>query len=401
VHYQVIIIGGGPIGAATARYAAEAGASVLLVERRAHPAPVPACTGLVSPRTLPTLGASDRSVLREILGLTAHSPSGRTLKLRADETKALVLDRPALEAELLARAAAAGAEIRMGTEGHVTSDRRVLLESRVGRETLEADVVIGADGPDSAVARAAGLSAGGAFLFGVQAMIEHSALDPDCVDVFFEKDAGLFAWCVPAEGGVARVGLLAPAGAAQAPLLRSLLSRRFPGRRVFSRAGGRIPAAAVPQSVAGNILLVGDAAGQVKPLSGGGLYTGGVCARLAGRIAAEAAGRDAAGVLASYDAAWREELGRDLAFGQTLRSVLAASSDADLDALFGILDDRDLLEFAADVGDIDHMGHLLGDLSRRPALWSKLIGLLSLIDQRKLNALIAKPAVAPSSRPAL
>ena len=152
VHYQVIIIGGGPIGAATARYAAEAGASTLLVERRARPADVPACTGLVSPRALPALGASDRSVLREIRGLAAHSPGRRTLRLRADEVKALVLDRIALEAELLALAEAVGVEIRMGTEGQVTPEGRVLLESRAGSEALDTGVVIGADGPDSAVA---------------------------------------------------------------------------------------------------------------------------------------------------------------------------------------------------------------------------------------------------------
>lgn len=157
---------------------------------------------------------------------------------------------------------------------------------------------------------------------------------------------------------------------------------------------------AVSRSVAGRFLLVGDAAGQVKPLSGGGLYTGARCARIAGRAAALAAasGSDLTDVLATYDVTWRAELGQDLAFGQTLRNVLVASSETDLDRLFGILDDREVLRFVADVGDIDHMGRLLSELARRPALWGKLIGLLSLIDQRKIDALIAKSAVAPSSQ---
>jgi len=403
VHRQVVVIGGGPIGTVAARFAAEEGADVLLVERRACPAPIPACTGLVSPRTLPALGVSDRSVLREIRALTAHAPGGHALVLRAAEIKAVVLDRNALEQELHTLAAAAGVEVRMGTEGRVTEDGRVVLESRSESETIDAGVVIGADGPDSAIARTVGLSAQGGHLFGVQAMVEAPDLEPDRVDIYFEKDASLFAWCVPAEAGHARVGLLAPSDADLAQLLQHLLDRRFAGRRVVARAGGRIPMVAAPQSVAGRFLLLGDAAGQVKPLSGGGLYTGACCARIAGRTAAQAAasGSDLEDVLATYDPTWRDELGQDLAFGQTLRNVLVASSEADLDKLFDILDDRELLQFIANAGDIDHMGRLLSELARQPALWGKLIGLLSLIDRRKIDALIARPAVAPSSQPAI
>jgi len=397
VHRQVVVIGGGPIGAVAARFAAEEGADVLLAERRARPCSIPACTGLVSPRTLPTLGVSNRSVLRDIRALIAHSPGGRTLQLRSAELKAVVLNRHALEQELHTLAVQAGVELRLGTEASVAEDGRVILESSAGTETIDADVVIGADGPDSAVARAAGLSPNGGHLFGIQAVVEVPDLEPDRVDVYFEKDASLFAWRVPETEGHVRVGLLAPSDAEPAPLLQAFLDRHFADLRVVARAGGRIPLCATHRSVAGRFLLVGDAAGQVKPLSGGGLYTGALCARIAGRTAAQAASSNVEGVLATYDASWRGELGQDLAFGQTLRNVLVASSEADLDKLFGILDDREVLRFVADAGDIDHMGNLLSELSRQPSLWGKLIGLLSLIDQRKLDALMARPAVAPHS----
>ena len=401
--HRIVIIGGGPIGAATARFAAEEGANVLLVERRAKPSAIPACTGLVSPRTLAALGVSNRSVLRKVRAVTAHAPAGRALPLRSDELKAVVLDRSALEAELLALAASAGAEVRPGAEARLLGDGRIEIESRAGTETIEAAVVIGADGPNGAVARAGGLATDDDFHFGIQATIEDQASDSDHVDVYFEPDASLFAWRVPAERGSARVGLLVPPGGDPAALLDGLLTRRFAGKRVLSRAGGRIPSAPLPRTVSGRVLLVGDAAGQVKPLSGGGLYTGAVCARLAGHLAAEATASwgGAERVLSSYDPMWRDELGQDLAFGQTMRSVLAATSTADLDTLFAILDDDDILRFLADEGDIDHTRRLLSEISRRPALWGKLIGLLSLIDQRKIDALIARPAVAPASQPPL
>ena len=398
--HRIVIIGGGPIGAATARFAAKEGANVLLVERRAKPSAIPACTGLVSPRTLAALGVSNRSVLREIRAVTAHAPGGRALPLRSDELKAVVLDRSALEAELLSLAAQAGAEVRLGAEARLLKDGRIEIASRAATETIDAAVVIGADGPSSAVAHASGLAADDDFLFGIQATIEDQESDPDRVDLFFDPDDSLFAWRVPAERGGARVGLLVPPGGDPAALLDGLLTRRFAGAHVLSRAGGRIPSAPLPNTVSGRVLLVGDAAGQVKPLSGGGLYTGAVCAGLAGQLAAEAASswEEADKILSGYDEVWRDELGQDLAFGQTMRSVLAATSTADLDALFAILDDSDILQFLADEGDIDHTRRLLSEISRRPALWGKLIGLLSLIDQRKIDALIARPAVAPASR---
>ena len=175
--HRIVIIGGGPIGAATARFAADEGAHVLLVERRAKPSAIPACTGLVSPRTLAVLGVSNRSVLRKIRAVNAHAPGGRVLPLRSDELKAVVLDRSALEAELLTLAASAGAEVRLGTEARLLKDGRIEIESRAGTETIEAAVVIGADGPNSAVARAGGFATGDDFLFGIQATVEDQAVE--------------------------------------------------------------------------------------------------------------------------------------------------------------------------------------------------------------------------------
>ena len=399
---QIVVIGGGPIGAAAARFTAEEGADVLLVERRRRPPEVPACTGLVSPRTLAALGVSERPVLRSIRAVTAHGPSGRRLSLRSNEVKAVVLDRAALEEELLARAATAGVEIRMGTEARVLASGRVVLTSHHETETLDPTIVIGADGPESGVAKAAALSTGSPWLFGIQAVIEAPTSDPDCVDVYFEGNGSLFAWRVPAEEGVIRVGVLCPAGSDPASLLHDLLVRHFDGARILARVGGRIPGSPLPKTVSGRFLLVGDAAGQVKPLSGGGLFTGALCARNAARAAAEAltSAKPIEHVLANYEAAWRAELEEEFAFGLTMRSLLAASSGDDIDALIGILDDEDVRRFIADEGDIDHTRQLLGKVSRRPALWGKLAGLVSLVDPRKLDTLIAKDAVGPvSGRP--
>jgi len=113
---DVAIVGGGPIGLATARAAAECGARTIVFERNHEGAPPSCCTGLVSPRTLPTLGVSDDSVLREIRALRIHLPSGRQIDLRSDEVKAVTIDRTRLEEELLLHSREAGADIRFEAE---------------------------------------------------------------------------------------------------------------------------------------------------------------------------------------------------------------------------------------------------------------------------------------------
>ena len=396
---QIVVIGGGPIGAAVARFTAEKGARVLLVERRSRPSEVPACTGLVSPRTLTALGVSKRPILRSIRAVTVHGPGGRCLSLRTDNAKAVVLDRNALEEELLARAAKADVEMRMGAEARVLPSGRVELTARRGIETLDPTIVIGADGPESRVAKAAGLASAVPWLFGAQATIKADVSETDCVDVYFQDDGSLFAWRVPAEEGMIRVGVLCPAGSDPASRLHDLLVQRFDGACILARVGGRIPGAPLPKTVSGRFLLVGDAAGQVKPLSGGGLFTGALCARNAARIAAEALASETPveHVLANYEATWRAELEEELAFGVTMRSLLTASSGDDIDMLLGILDDEEVRRFIADEGDIDHTRQLLNKVTRRPALWSKLAGLVSLIDPRKLDALITKDAIGPAS----
>jgi flavin-dependent dehydrogenase len=262
---------------------------------------------------------------------------------------------------------------------------------------VHADIVIGADGPRSRVARVAGLPQLPAAYFGIQAIVDAPAEEADRVDVVFGRETapGFFAWAVPAEPGLLRVGLAAPPGTDAASLLTRHLEHRFPGRRVIARSGGWIPTAPVGQTVEGRVLLVGDAAGQVKPLSGGGLYTGAVCARLAGRIAAAASLAGDPSELLTYDSTWRRAIGRMLWFGRMLRRVLESASDGTIDRVRASMDDPSLLTLFAQYGDIDRLHGLIGELAARPSLWAKLLKLLPLIDNREIAA--SSTTVAPSS----
>ncbi|RLE32627.1 hypothetical protein DRJ24_06295, partial [Candidatus Acetothermia bacterium] len=260
------------------------------------------------------------------------------------------------------------------------------LISRGGEERVGAGVVIGADGPKSRVAAGSGLSPAAAPLPAAQAIVEGAPTE-DMVEVYFGWDLapGFFAWAVPAEPDRSRVGLAVPPGENPQRFLDRLLTDRFPSNRVLSRASGFIPSRPVDRSIDDRLILVGDAAGQVKPLTGGGLYFGGLCAAIAGRVAAGAAlsGRTDRAGLTEYEVRWRAALGTEIRFGLAGREALLPLDDDGIDEIFARLDDPELLTFIAETADIDRPSRLISTLVHRPWLWERVLPIIGIMDGRR------------------
>ena len=383
--FEVVVIGGGPIGAVAARCAAEAGASTLLIERRGGTRGGSLCTGLVSPRTLPALGITESSVLRRIRGVEAHAPGGYRLNVRAEETKAVVLDRSRLEEELHRRAGDAGVTVRLRCEAVDVRAGEVSARSADGAETIAAGIIVVAIGMSAGLVHRASLPNPPRLFRAAQAILAIEPDDADVVRVYLGRKIAplFFGWAVPAERGRTRVGLAVSPDTDPNPFLDRLLDQRFPGIAVESRSLGRIPIGPVLPPLGDGLLLVGDAAGHVKPLSGGGLYTGAIGARIAGRIAASAAasGKTHREDLGLYARACDRALGGELRFGLAARDLLESLSDEGIDDAFAALDQSDLLEFLAEAGDIDRLRRLPRELATRRALWKRLLPLLALLDR--------------------
>ncbi|HSV42887.1 MAG TPA: hypothetical protein VLH13_05700, partial [Methanomassiliicoccales archaeon] len=112
--------------------------------------------------------------------------------------------------------------------------------------------------------------------------------------------------------------------------------------------------------------LVGDAAGQVKPLSGGGLFTGLSAAKMAAEVAGRALkGRDmSASFLKSYETMWRRSIGRDISRAYWVRKAFVRMKDGDLDEAGRLMDRQEVREVLSK-GDIDHPTEIAGELLRR------------------------------------
>ncbi len=366
---DVAVVGGGPAGAQTAAVAAREGARTVLVERTLY-RPT-RCAGLIGLHGRAALGVPEELILAQIRTATLHGPRGTVAAFAAPEVKAYVVDRARLDELLLDRAAKAGVDVRVGVAATGWSPGTL----RTSRGVLHPWVVVGADGPSSDVARWSGLPGAPRMVVGLQATVVADG-PQDRVDVFLggAVGQGSFGWSLPAGDGRMHVGLVTERGREGGVLLRRFLAERFPNAEMLARAAGLIPLGMPRVCSREGVTLVGDAAGQVKPLSGGGLYYGAVCARFAGEAAAGGPQQ-----LSVYDARCREAFGDEIAFGLRARALLETIEEDSLVRALESLRHPRLSTFLATESDIDQPSVLLKELKSRPSLWVTLLPLLGVL----------------------
>ncbi|MCI4365321.1 MAG: NAD(P)/FAD-dependent oxidoreductase [Thermoplasmata archaeon] len=377
---DVLVVGAGPAGSTVAHRLASRGHHVVVLEEHPRVGYPVQCAGLVSQRAL-DLAGSNSTVRTPVRGATVFGPSQGSVHFKADQPRAFVIDRGGLDTQLADRAARAGAEYRTSTrfDGRVRTEggRSVVrLTDPDGRSVeLAARLVVGADGVSSMVARAFRLRRPVEILPAFEAEIPRSPGDPDTVEVYLGRTIapGLFGWWIPDGAGGARVGVAVDADGTSARAyfdrLLTYLEHRFGGRLGNPTAllVSGIPIGTVPKTHGDGVLLVGDAAAQVKPLSGGGIFTGMRCAELAAIVADNALrqGDLSAAQLQEYDRRWREEFGEEFHRALYLRRVFQRLDDADLDRLIAALQGSELAATIVAFGDIDFPTHVARQLLRQ------------------------------------
>ncbi len=392
---EVLVVGAGPAGSVLAARLAAQGHDVRVVEEHAKVGYPVQCAGLVSARALALAGTTD-VVRQPVHGATVLSPSLNAISFRAPEPRAFVIDRAGLDIALADRAARSGARYETGLRfdrrmGEVEGGVRVALTRRDGEPVeLAARLVVGADGVSSAVARAFRLRRPVEILPAFEAEFPSSPGDPDLVEVYLglRVSPGLFGWWIPDGHGGARVGVAThadgtPARAYYEALLRQLEQRHgAPLRNPTGYLVSGIPIGTVPRLSGDRVLLVGDAAGQVKPLSGGGIYTGMRGAELAAEVAHAALAADdlSAARLQEYDARWRDAFGAEFDRALFLRRLFLRCTDEELEAVLTALQQAGTTETIVAFGDIDFPTHVAGKLLRQSPslvrLFPKALGAL-------------------------
>lgn len=376
--YDVVVVGAGPTGSTAARYAAMAGAKVLIIEEHASIGSPVECTGLLSTRAVSECDVrpEDDFVLNSVRGAFVHSPNGTCLPIDGKRTKAYVVSRKIFDRHLVSLAVDTGAELML--KGRVTGIQQkngiqLISVIHMGkRMTVRSKVVIGADGIKSNVAKYTGLGKVDRILSGVQTEALYSSSDTDFVELFVGSQApGFFAWTVPVNERISRIGLAVEPGNEHNAMnyLRNIVNKNehLAGNytnNMLDLVVGGIPIGPLKRTYSDGVLIAGDAAGQVKPTSGGGVYTGAVCAKIAGQVAAEAVSEEnfSANRLKEYESRWKAALDRELRTGMRIHDFMGGLTDKELDDLIGSMNNNAILEIITKYGDMDHPSILIKKL---------------------------------------
>ncbi len=388
--FDVAVVGAGPAGSVSARDLAAAGYKVLLLEEHAVVGQPVHCSGLITPRTLEAAGLGDDIVLNRIKGAVVYTPEGNTITVGGNRVHALVIDRARMDEELAQQAQEAGAVLVLESRlvGMQRNNDGVRLRVQRGpnraEQTINVRLVIDADGSHSAVAKGIGTGASQETIVAVGGEVAMQAQNDDMVEVYVQPDLapGWFGWTIPLSAGVSRIGIGSDErGKNPRRLLEGLMERHehLRGSTVLRLQGGVIPVAPLRQIAEPRAMLVGDAAGQVKPTSGGGIHTSILSAKICAEVAVAALERGEVGEEAAerYRTEWMRTVGLELYRGRLLRHMLAQLTPAETEQLLQLFTLKEVKEVMAAQGDIDFPVHLFSHLFR-PAVVLRVLRALPL-----------------------
>lgn len=374
---DVAIVGGGPAGCFAGELMARRGLDVVIIEEHGEVGSPACCAGVVGKTGLQELGIKPgKWVLNELRGAAFYPPSNEPIELTRGKVEALVIDRGAFDRELARRATEAGATLLLKTKCvGLKLGREPSIKIRgMNKAEVKTRLVIGADGPTSIVARKTGLLKIHGYIGCAQLEILTEA-QSDWVELHFGRSIapGFFAWVVPA-GDVCRVGLGTTQGGTLRKLLSFARSRRI-SKKILNFCSGLIPVPLSRKLYADRVMLIGDAAGQVKPLTGGGVYVGLSCAKLAAEVAERTIKEPTAKMLRAYDRAVMKKFGREFELGVRVRRVFERMTDGDLNSMLGLLAREEVRDLVIKNFDFDHHDKILRALLSKAPILLRSLGL--------------------------
>jgi len=381
--YDVVVVGAGPAGAITAKTAAEGGLDVLMIEKRQEIGdPVRCAEGVAKPQLKKHIEPDERWISAEVKGSRIIAPDGTAVELLEDISGAevgYVLERKVFDRVLADEAALAGADMRVKTRatGVIIEDGFVkgITATHLGEEfEIRADIVIGADGIESKIGRWAGIDtmlAASEIASGAQFLVTDIEIDCDRCEFYLGSCVAPtgYLWVFPKGVRSANVGLaisedIRDSGNRPITLLRKFVEAHYPNGKIIEIVVGGVPVSGpLDRMVADGLILVGDAAHQSDPLTGGGIINAMDAGKIAGEVAVRAIAEDdvSKARLQEYETIWRAQFGKKLERSLAVKNRFVEMSDKDLNKLVHTVDDIDF-------STVDLPGLLVKIIHRNPKM---------------------------------
>jgi digeranylgeranylglycerophospholipid reductase len=359
--YDCVIVGSGPAGSVTGRFVAENGAKVLIIERRQEiGVPVLCGEGISKKIDEWDMLEGKRWIASRMDGARIYSPDKTCVTLSADiagNETGYVIYRDIFDQELARRAVKSGVKIMMNTNAvdllKENGKIKGLKVKRFDEEfEIEADIIVGADGVESNIGQWAGIDTR-LDPKDLETCAQYTLTNIECKDAYCdfylgkEIAPGGYIWVFPKGKDVANVGIGILASLSESGMAKKLLDHfienepRLKNGEPIRFLAGAVPVANPVETVRDNLILVGDSARQVDPITGGGLTH---CLE-GGKIAGETIGKAvkeqdfSQELLMAYETGWKEAFGRKLKRNYMVKEIMLDMEDKTFNMLADSLKD--------------------------------------------------------------
>ena len=390
---DVIVVGAGPAGNNTALGLASKGYSVTVIDSRFEIGDK-LCTGLIGRECASRFPIDSSLVYREPQSARLVAPGAGTICFETAKPQACVVDRVAYVASFAERAKEAGAVYLLGqrVEEIIVQEQGVIVVT--GQGNRRARAVVMATGFGSPLVRQAGLGSVADYVTGVQAVVSTDGSDDVEVHLGGDVAPGFFSWLVPTLPGQALVGLLSRKKA-QSRLKKFIHQLRQSGKIkdvINAAASWGIPLRPLKRTYQDRILVVGDAAGQVKPTTGGGIYYSLLASEAAAHVLCEALSEDdlSSSNLCRYQVRWRDLLAAEMEAGYSARRLYEFLTDQQIGSLVqrAVANGFNSELVGASDGTFDWHSKMIAQIMANPGLGGAL---------RLINPLLARLAHHPDN----
>lgn len=373
--HDVVIVGAGPAGLYAALRLAQRGFDVVALEEHHSIGEPVHCTGVVAYEIFDEFDLSTDTILNELTTARFVSPAGNSIVYHTRRVEAVVIDRVLFDARLAARVEDAGATIRRGARAAAIRHQPDAVCVETGSDApVRARSCILACGGRYALQRQLGLGLPSLFLHTSQR--EMPAGQCHDVEIHFGSDIAPkgFAWAVPVWRGDrphVRIGVMCDRDAPR--YFHRMVDRVRARWEILADAACRphqkiLPLAAIAGMYMSRLLAIGDAAGLVKPTTGGGIYYSLVSAAIAADVLADSLLRDDLGTsaLAEYEHRWRARLDAELRAQTSLRLLTQRMSDDDIEDLFELARTDGVMPIVRRTGSFNRHRKLILTLFKHP-----------------------------------